>query len=371
MQDFDAWEELGNPGWNGKAIFNYFQKIENFNPPSSDQVQYGATYQPNVHGTDGPIHVSFPNFEFPQTANWNASLEANNFKQSQDLLNGTLHGYSITPNTLNPADARRSDAYLGYIKPNEGRKNLAVLANRTVSRIIFDTPTKGSLLKAIGVEWYTTGNKNTKQIIQARREVIVSAGAIGSPKLLEVSGIGAKEIVTAAGVQSLIDLPGVGSNMQDHIHAVTVSTTNIEGYTTNSVFANKTLGDEQKAEFLKSKTGIWTTAPNNLAYPSPSQLFANTTFQSGKHFAALIRQSVDQWAEHYASQNTSNSALLKKQYDIVARSYEENYLSPIEVNFSPGYGGTNKSGYREQKVPNCQQHSYCSLIAWFYSHCFC
>ncbi|KAG2201718.1 hypothetical protein INT46_003110 [Mucor plumbeus] len=339
LKDYDAWEELGNPGWNGTNLFKYFKKVENFTPPTDTQIEYGATYQKNAHGKKGPIDVSFTNYEFPQSVSWNASLETLDFTALPDLLNGTLAGYSTTPNILNPETVQRVDSYAGYIAPYTSRNNLNVLANHTVSRVVFAQQNGSEPLKAIGVEWYPTGNKDQKQTINARYEVILSSGAIGSPKLLEVSGIGNKDIVSAAGVQSLIDLPGVGSNMQDHIHAVTVSTTNISGYTTNSVFTNDTLAKEQREQYETKKSGIWTTTPNNLGYPTPKQLFNGTEFVSGKEFAAKIRNSTDKWANYYASTNATNVELLKKQYSIVASRYEENYLSPIEINFTPGYGG--------------------------------
>ncbi|OAD02531.1 GMC oxidoreductase, partial [Mucor lusitanicus CBS 277.49] len=367
LKDYDAWEELGNPGWNGSNLFKYFKKVENFHPPTPAQIEYGATYQKSAHGKNGPIDVSFTNFEFPQSAKWNASLESLDFTALPDLLNGTLAGYSTTPNILDPETARRVDAYAGYIVPYMGRNNLNVLANHTVSRIQFAPQNGSEPLKATGVEWYPTGNKDQKQTIKARYEVIISSGAIGSPKLLEISGIGNKDIVTAAGVESLIDLPGVGANMQDHVHAVTVSTTNIDGYTTNSVFTNETLAQEQREQYEANKTGIWTTTPNNLGYPTPEQLFNGTEFVSGKEFAAKIRNSTDEWANYYASTNATNADLLKKQYAIVASRYEENYLSPIEINLTPGYGGTGSPDLQNNKYQTVN-HVLIAPLSRGYAH---
>ncbi|KAG2210317.1 hypothetical protein INT47_003302 [Mucor saturninus] len=355
LKDYDAWEELGNPGWNGADMFKYFKKVEDFHPPTSQQAHYGATYKKNVHGKKGRIDIGYPVYEFSQSANWNASLEHLDFTHRQDLMDGSLHGYSITPNTLDPVSARRSSAYTGYIKPYLSRKNLFVLANHTASRIQFAPKSGNKPLQAVGVEWFTTGNSTHKQTIKARREVILSSGTIGSPKLLEISGIGNKDIVTAFGIESLLDLPGVGTNLQDHVHAVAVSTTNITGYTTNSLFSNETLYAEQKKIYTKSKTGMWTTTPNNLGYPSPQQLFENTTFVSPKTFADRIRKSTDEWAQHYASINASHVDLIKKQYEIVASRYEENYLSPIEINFTPGYAGMGKSDIIHNKYQTINQ----------------
>jgi choline dehydrogenase-like flavoprotein len=340
-KDYDAWEELGNKGWNWENMFKYFKKVETFHPPTEDQVHYGATYDKKSHGTNGRVPIGFPNYEFSQSANWNQSLASLDFTHRQDLLNGSLHGYSTTPNTLNPETATRADSYAAYIDPViDQRSNLFVLANRTVSRVKFDESKSDQGLVATGVEWYPTGNNANKKTIKARREVILSSGSIGSPKLLEVSGVGATHILEAAGVKTLLNLPGVGSNLQDHVHAVTVTTTNIDGYTTNSVFTNDTLAAEQRKLYKSEKQGIWTTTPNNLGYPSPTQLFEDTLFKSAKHFAAQIRDSSDHYAEFYSSMNATNAKLLKKQYEIVASRYEADYMSPIEINFTPGYGGT-------------------------------
>ncbi|KAI8072215.1 uncharacterized protein B0P05DRAFT_588900 [Gilbertella persicaria] len=349
LKDYDAWEELGNPGWNGNELFKYFKKVEKFTPPTPAQAEYGATSVKNIHGTNGHVDISFTNFEFPQSRYWNASLDALEFEAVPDLLNGSLHGYSTTPNTLDPQSVRRTDAYASYIAPYaDNRKNLFVLANHTVSRVEFDPHSSGQL-KATGVEWYPTGDKTKKQVLKARLEVIISAGAIGSPKLLEVSGVGNKDILTAAGVKSLLDLPGVGSNLQDHVHAVIVSTTNITGYTTNSVFSNDTLAEKMRKEYVNNKTGIWTTTPNNLGYPSPSQLFKDTSYKSGKAFGAKIRENASKYADYYVSTNSTNAKLIKKQYEIIADRYETDYLSPIEVNLTPGYGGTGSADIQHKK----------------------
>ncbi|KAI8347642.1 alcohol oxidase [Blakeslea trispora] len=366
LKDYDAWEELGNPGWNGEEMFKYFKKVENFTLPTTEQAEYGATALKEVHGTKGPIDISFTNFEFPQSRYWNASLDSLDFNAVPDLLNGSLHGYSVTPNTLNPDTVRRTDAYTGYIAPYSHRNNLFVLANHTVSRVEFEKQKSGSLV-ATGVEWYPTGSKDKKQTLKARMEVILSAGAIGSPKLLEVSGVGNKDILSSVGVKALLDLPGVGSNLQDHVHGVVVSTTNITGYTTNSVFTNDDLAQEMKEEYVKNKTGIWTTTPNNLGYPSPSQLFKSTAVSSGKNFAEMIRDYSEKYAEYYATTNATNTDLIKKQYGIIADRYESDYLSPIEINLTPGYGGTGNADIKNNKYQTVN-HVLIAPLSRGYTH---
>ncbi|KAI8059416.1 alcohol oxidase [Gilbertella persicaria] len=348
LKDYGAWEELGNPRCNGKEMFKYFKKAENYTPPSLAQIEIGATALKSVHGVGGPINVSFSTYKYDQTRYWNASLKAVGLDSVPDILNGSLHGYSTVLSILNPKTARRADAYTDYIAPNVERKNLFVLANHTVSRVEFNAQKAGGLL-ATSVEWYPIGDKTRKQIVKAHEEVVLSAGALGSPKLLELPGIGDKNILASAGVKSLLDLPSVRTNMQDHVHAVAVSTTNIAGYTSDSIFANTTLAKQMREEYDTKKTGIYAATLNNLGYPSPSLLFKDTAAVSGKAFAAKIRASMSQYAKYYVSTNSTNVQLIKKQYEIVASRYEENYMSPVEIKLTPGYSGTGKADTKNLK----------------------
>ncbi|CEG75541.1 hypothetical protein RMATCC62417_10566 [Rhizopus microsporus] len=341
LKDYDAWEELGNPGWNGAQLFEYFKRAERFNPPTEDQIRYGARYQPDLHGTNGRLHVSFTNYELPQSGKWNVSMDELGFEVSPDLMNGTIHGfYATVPNTLNPRTMRREDAYEGYIAPFKGRDNLSIMANQTVSRVLLEKNNATGKLVAVGVEYVpSNGDQSHKTVIKARREVILSSGTFGSAKLLQLSGIGPKQVLERAGVDVLLDLPGVGSNLQDHVHGVAVSYTNITGYTTDSVSINQTLAEEQKKVYEENKTGLWTVSPNNLAYPSVQQLFKDTWLQSGRHMASLILNSTETWADYYAKIGASHPELLRRQYEIIASRYQQEHVAPIEINFSPGYGG--------------------------------
>lgn len=196
-RDYDAWEkEEGLTGWGYRDVLPYFKRAE-------DNQRYANDY----HGYGGPLGVSNPIAPLPICEAY--------FKAGQELgipfnpdFNGARQA-GVGYYQLTQRNARRSSAAVAYIAPILGRKNLTVETDRTVLRIVLEKA------RAIGVELADAGSGT--RIVRAEREVIVSSGAIGSPKLLMQSGIGPADHLNTVGVAPLHDLSGVGSNMQDHL----------------------------------------------------------------------------------------------------------------------------------------------------------
>jgi choline dehydrogenase-like flavoprotein len=190
VAEFDAWEKLGNPGWNWNSIFPYFIKSEQYTVPTDSQLAAGATYQRQSHGFTGPLHVGYvPTLENGSYAplvidTWNGLSVAHN----PDLNSGNVRGFGMGPQTLDPELNMRWDAARAYYHPAEHRSNLRIIQG-TVKRITWagGRSKKGSLV-AEGVEVLTGGKRTT--ILRAKREVIVSAGSLRTPLVLEASGIG-------------------------------------------------------------------------------------------------------------------------------------------------------------------------------------
>ena len=190
VAEFDAWEKLGNPGWNWNSLFPYFKKSEKYAIPTDTQLAAGATYQRRYHGFAGPLHVGY----IPTLENGSyAPLVIDTFEglsvaHNPDLNSGNVRGFGMGPQTLDPQLNVRWDAARAYYHPAEHRPNLKIIQG-TVSRLIWAGArgNKGKLV-AEGVE-VLTGNK-TPTILRARREVIVSAGALRTPLVLEASGFG-------------------------------------------------------------------------------------------------------------------------------------------------------------------------------------
>lgn len=218
IADIDAWEQLGNPGWNWANLFPYYKKSENYTLPTDMQLATGATYQPQYHGFDGPLHVGYPqlltngSFAQPIVESWSRLLP-----HSMDLNSGDTYGFSIGPQTLDRELDIRWDAARAYYHPVMHRPNLKIMQG-TVKEIKWTPKTgtkpsgNGCNLVAKGVEYLTEDGKIC--FLEANKEVILSAGALRTPLVLESSGVGNPRILKSLGIQPKVDLPGVGENLQ-------------------------------------------------------------------------------------------------------------------------------------------------------------
>lgn len=165
------------------------------------------------HGTSGPVRTSFNDFRLPLEDDIvKAADQATGLtKKPIDPWSGDHIGFYNTLGTVvrtGPDKGKRSYAARGYFQANQFRPNLKVITESLVSKIVLEDK------RATGVEFIHNGQKHT---VKANREVIVAGGAINTPQILELSGIGDPKILQAAGVECLVDLPSVGTNYQDHV----------------------------------------------------------------------------------------------------------------------------------------------------------
>ena len=200
-EDYNEWANLGNEGWGWKDVLPYFIKAENN--------ENGRT---EFHGDGGPLEVS--NQKVPRSIS-HAYLEAcakSQLKISNDFNTGSNEGAGFWQSTIfhsNKKNGQRCSTAAAYILPFIGkRKNLNIITKATVTKIIFDGKS------AVGVE-YIQGGKRKE--VRAKKEVIISAGSLKSPIILQRSGIGDTDDICPHGIKMLHDLPGVGKNLQDHI----------------------------------------------------------------------------------------------------------------------------------------------------------
>ncbi|KAI0030331.1 alcohol oxidase [Vararia minispora EC-137] len=212
-EDINIWEELGNPGWNWKNYLRYSMRSERFIPPTDEEVEEeGLTYDMNIHGTDGPVVVAFPNTRSGFDLDFAETLGKHGFKKLIDPLSGSRDGVGFELTTINPATNTRSYSSEAYLEPILGRSNLSVLIQAFVTKIT-SSVSEGELI-ASGVEFIVDGKIYW---VGAKAEVILSAGAIKSPQVLELSGIGDPAILNRLGIEVKLDLPSVGTNVQDHL----------------------------------------------------------------------------------------------------------------------------------------------------------
>jgi choline dehydrogenase-like flavoprotein len=193
--DYDSWEAQGAPGWGYRDVLPYFLKSE-------DNVRGASEF----HGAGGPLRVSEQRSPRPMNRRFLAASEAAGIPQIPDYNGPEQDGASIAQVTQR--NGQRFSAADAFLRPVLGRPNLEVRTNVTVLAVELEGD------RAVGVR--LRRGRRGEELARAEREVVLSAGAIGSPQLLLLSGVGPAEELRAAGVEVRHDLPGVGRNLQDH-----------------------------------------------------------------------------------------------------------------------------------------------------------
>ena len=193
-EDYDHWAELGNAGWGWSDVLPYFIKSEG-----------NDTFGAPLHGRDGPLKVSQLRSDNPLQRAWVAAGREAGHAINADFNGDTQEGIGIYQVTQDRGE--RCNAARAYLRPHLGRPNLRVTTQAQVQRILFDGR------RAVGVEVRVAG---VLRRLQARREVVLAAGAIQSPQLLMLSGVGDAAQLQSHGIAVLHHLPGVGANLQDH-----------------------------------------------------------------------------------------------------------------------------------------------------------
>ncbi|MGM0563760.1 MAG: GMC family oxidoreductase [Pseudomonadota bacterium] len=197
-EDYNHWASLGNPGWSYDEVLPYFIKSE-----------CNERLQDEYHGNDGPLHVSDPSDPSPLNDRFIEACENNGVPFTHDCNGAEQDGAFIYQRTVK--DGERHSVAKGYLTPNLDRPNLTVITHALSERILFEGK------RAVGVQYQKGGQSHR---VRADREVIVSAGAFGSPQLLMLSGVGQTAELSQHGIETLHFLPGVGKNLQDHIDYV-------------------------------------------------------------------------------------------------------------------------------------------------------
>ncbi|KAI1474617.1 putative GMC oxidoreductase [Daldinia eschscholtzii] len=194
--NIDAWERLGNPGWGWESFLRSMKKAYT---PASEGIE--AT---------GPIQLSVPEADTEWQSAWMKTLDTLGFSTSSDPFDGEFSGALVVPDSIHPLTKQRSYAGNAYLEPARSRPNLTIWTKTEADKIIFD---KSNGVVATGVQVVKGGET---KIVKARKEVIVTAGTINSPRLLELSGIGDAKLLQSLGIDVVIDNPNVGENLQNH-----------------------------------------------------------------------------------------------------------------------------------------------------------
>ena len=227
-QDYDEWRQSGCTGWGYDDVLPYFRKSED-----------NDTYDGRFHGQGGPLGVSMPAAPLPICDAFIEAAGQVGIPATTDVNGEKQDGAGYYQ--LTQRNARRSSAAMAFLAPARRRPNLTVRTRAQVRRITV----KGG--RATGVQM-TDGS-----VITAKQEVILSSGAIGSPRLLQLSGIGPAEHLNALGIEVVIDQPGVGANLQDHLDLYAIC--EVSGPHTYDRFAKPHLSVLAGLQYLLTRKG--------------------------------------------------------------------------------------------------------------------
>ncbi|KAK6336204.1 hypothetical protein TWF696_001767 [Orbilia brochopaga] len=215
QEDYDAWSSLGNPGWDWTSMLPYFKKPEDFHAPSpTDATNFKLDYVSGDHGTGGPIDTSYSIEYGGSHQYWHDTLN-NLGVPRRDTFGGANWGVWTGLTSVDPSNRTRSYSASAYYRPFAGRPNLHVLCNAMVKKINIDYVNHKYVAKGVK---FTHGGVDYDAC--AKHEVILSAGTVQSPQILELSGIGNPTILAAAGVTVKVNNPNVGEHVQDRIMSV-------------------------------------------------------------------------------------------------------------------------------------------------------
>ncbi|XP_076233661.1 glucose dehydrogenase [FAD, quinone] [Calliopsis andreniformis] len=197
-KDFNNWAAMGNDGWSWEEVLPYFLCSEN----NTEINRVGPKY----HSTDGLLNVERFSWRPDISKDILAAVTERGYPIPEDLNGDQITGFTVAQ-TMSKNGVRQSAA-TAFLRPFRYRRNLQIALNATVTKVIIEN------MKATGVEFYQDGKL---RIARAHREVIVSGGAVNSPQILLLSGIGPKEHLDAVNVSVVKDLPGVGENLHNHV----------------------------------------------------------------------------------------------------------------------------------------------------------
>ncbi|THU82901.1 FAD/NAD(P)-binding domain-containing protein [Dendrothele bispora CBS 962.96] len=282
---YDAWGILNNDSsWSWNALLPYFKKSEIFTP--SKQI---------------------PTSERREESLLLLSIRLNN---------------------------TRCSAACAYYTDFADRPNFTVLTNATVIRIIWTEQGRESEITASAVEYIDANNETQVVNVSHGGEVIVSAGTIGTPKILELSGVGNSSILQAAGVKPILNLPSVGENFADHVNSWVNAFTN--SITNDLLLLHPTFAEQQLNLWFENRTGFYSSVSRSLDIAAPSDIFNKSEFN---HILEESEEKLDYFATLLSNGNPLLARGIQAQHRLALDLYRSNKNLPLEMSLRPSFFG--------------------------------
>ncbi|KGO75080.1 Glucose-methanol-choline oxidoreductase, C-terminal [Penicillium italicum] len=262
LQDFEAWERLGNKQWGAECMAPYLRKFHKYSPPDyavAEQLGLGGYMDPTQQGLNGPLPVSFPALYGTFNHAWDETFARLGWQNAEDPINGTKLGAFTCPLSVDAENSTRGSAS-AYLT---GRPNVSLLTETRVERILFATNDKSNgQPTATGIQ---INGMDGRKVVLATKEVILCAGSLQSPQLLELSGIGNARLLKKCGIPVIVDLPGVGENLQDHCIS-SISYKVADDQVSGDIMRDPQVTQAIMELYQKTRTGPMAGMPISVAY---------------------------------------------------------------------------------------------------------
>jgi len=321
---FDAWEKLGNPGWNWENMLPYLRKFHSHHNPgpaeATNEILNMSNQDDALKSSEGPVQTSFSEtgeIEKAWYESWGKIMKDLKYEGSD--IGGLAHPSSIDPKTRTRSSA--TSAY--YTADVSSRPNLRVVTGALVSKIVLDK--KDGEVVATGVQFVSNSGKEI--IVKATREIILSAGTMKSPQILELSGIGDLNLLQQHGIETLVENPNVGENLQDHL-IISVSFEAADGVQTGEIMMrDPTVMPVLMAMYQKDHSG-----PLGHHFVPMAQFRVPETFgPNGKEFIPSLLKTISpkSLSEHQQLQDTVIA-------DILSSATMQHMIAKMQFNISAG-----------------------------------
>ncbi|KAL0065383.1 hypothetical protein AAF712_007589 [Marasmius tenuissimus] len=329
-EDYNNWEKLGNTGWGWEGLLPYFKKSTKFNTPPDPAIvsQYNITYDTSAYGTDGPIQATYPPWVWPGTKiQFQAWNDIGVPTQYEAALGKSYNAFWVPSNVDN--NIRRSYSRNQYFDPVKSRTNLHLLTQYRVNEVQFSTTKRAESVK---IQQRGTANGAATITVKANKEIILAAGWLHTPHVLQRSGVGPSALLRQANIPVVADLPGVGSNLQDHPAAfIQFSYTRDVTPNPGSLQSNATFRTWAQQQWEQRKGPLSMLTGNSLAT-------VPLTTMNPSGYQAIINKALAQTPAQYLPKTYTTTQIngFIEQRKVLTASYGSSTNGIFEIPFSGG-----------------------------------